>query len=160
MHSNVSGETENVSVACSTCHSTRPAVVANKQTSDLDEFHQGLAFSHNSLSCLSCHNPNDYDSLRLADGTSLAYENVMQLCAQCHGPQTRDYNHGAHGGMTGYWDLSRGPRERNNCVDCHHPHTPQFPKMKPTFKPRDRFLDDVHEESKSRSDGEEATNHE
>lgn len=137
------GGAHEVSAKCSSCHSTRPADISNKQPSDLDEFHQGLAFSHNSLSCLSCHNPQDYNTLRLADGTPVAYENVMKLCAQCHGPQTRDYEHGAHGGMTGYWDLSRGPRQRNNCVDCHHPHTPEFPKMKPTFKPRDRFLNDV-----------------
>lgn len=137
---------EAVTAACSTCHTNRTANTTNRQTADLDEFHQSLAFSHNDLSCLSCHNPDNYDSLRLADGTPVEYSDVIKLCAQCHGPQYRDYQHGAHGGMTGYWDLSRGPRFRNNCVDCHHPHTPQFPKMRPTFKPRDRFLnnDDLH----------------
>ena len=140
-----------VSVSCSTCHQTRTPNVKNKRTNDLDEFHQGLAYSHNSLSCLSCHNPNDYDSLRLADGTAVAYKDVMKLCAQCHGPQMRDYEQGAHGGMTGYWDLKRGPRQRNNCVDCHHPHTPKFPKMKPTFKPRDRFLTDASEHKKTKA---------
>jgi hypothetical protein len=64
---------------------------------------------------------------------------VMDLCGQCHGPQARDYAHGAHGGMTGYWDLSRGPRERNNCIDCHDPHAPAFPKVRPVFAPKDRF---------------------
>lgn len=146
-----------VTVSCNTCHSTRLADTSNRSPADLDEFHQGLSFSHNQLSCLSCHNPQDYDSLRLADGTSVPYEEVMTLCAQCHGPQTRDYKHGTHGGMTGYWDLNRGPRQRNNCVDCHHPHTPQFPKMKPTFKPRDRFLND---EENDVSDAEGVESHE
>lgn len=127
--------------ACSTCHTTRPTNYENRKPADLDEFHQNIGFSHGTVSCLSCHNPDDYDTLRLADGKKVEYTDVMTLCAQCHGPQTRDYNHGAHGGMNGHWDLSRGPRIRNNCVDCHDPHSPSFPAMKPTFKPRDRFLD-------------------
>ncbi len=126
--------------SCSTCHANRRADARNKTATDLDEFHQGLKFAHGKVSCLSCHNASDYDSLTLADGTAVAYSNVMTLCAQCHGPQTRDYQHGAHGGMAGHWDLSQGPRTRNNCVDCHDPHAPAFPKMSPTFKPRDRFL--------------------
>lgn len=130
-----------LTAACSTCHATRPANTNNKTPADLNEFHQNLAFAHGTVSCLSCHNPNDYDSLHLADGSPVAYIDVMTLCAQCHGPQTRDFEHGAHGGMTGYWDLSKGPRVRNNCVDCHAPHTPGFPAMQPTFKPRDRFLE-------------------
>lgn len=131
---------EPITVACSTCHSTRQPNPDNKTTEDLNEFHGSLAIAHGSLSCLSCHNADDYDSLKLADGRRIEFSDVMTLCAQCHGPQMKDYEHGAHGGMTGYWDLSRGPRTKNNCIDCHPPHAPQFPKMMPTFKPRDRFL--------------------
>lgn len=130
-----------VTVACSTCHTTRPPNQLNRTVKDLDEFHGGMAFSHGTISCLSCHNVDDYDSLKLADGRRVEFTDVMTLCGQCHGPQLRDYEHGAHGGMNGYWDLTRGPRMKNNCVDCHHPHSPQFPKMQPTFKPRDRFLE-------------------
>jgi len=129
-----------VTAACSTCHTTRAPNIENRKPADLDEFHQSLGFAHGNVTCLSCHNPDDYDTLRLADGRKVEFTEVMTLCGQCHGPQTRDYHHGAHGGMIGYWDLSRGPRVRNNCVDCHNPHTPKFPKMKPTFKPKDRFL--------------------
>ncbi len=132
-----------VTVACSTCHTVRPPNPKNVSAADLNEFHGGLTFSHGTVSCLSCHNPDNYDTLKLADGRAIEYPDVMTLCAQCHGPQMRDYRNGAHGGMTGYWDLSRGPRARNNCVDCHDPHAPQFPQMKPTFKPRDRFLEAV-----------------
>jgi formate-dependent nitrite reductase cytochrome c552 subunit len=118
------------------------ANLTNRTPGDFKEFHQAVTsqFAHGKISCLSCHDPNDYDRLRLADGQAVPYTEVMTLCGQCHGPQTRDYAHGAHGGMNGYWDLSRGPRTRNNCVDCHDPHAPQFPDMQPTFKPRDRFL--------------------
>ena len=130
-----------VTVSCSTCHATRDPNFDNKAPADLNEFHGSLGFNHGNISCLSCHNPNDYDSLKLADGSRVEYSDVMVLCGQCHGPQMRDYEHGTHGGMSGYWDLSRGPRVRNNCVDCHQPHSPQFPKMQPTFKPKDRFLE-------------------
>jgi hypothetical protein len=129
-----------VTVACSTCHATRTPNHENRTVKELDEFHGGMAFSHGTVSCLSCHNPNDYDSLKLADGRRVEFTSVMTLCAQCHGPQMKDYEHGVHGGMTGHWDLTRGPRKKNNCVDCHQAHAPQFPKMQPTFKPRDRFL--------------------
>ncbi len=129
-----------VTVACQTCHSIRKPNSQNKTAGDLNEFHLGLKFSHGNLSCLACHNSEDYDSLKLADQSRIEYTDVMTLCSQCHGTQRRDYDHGAHGGMTGYWDLKRGPRTRNNCVDCHDPHVPKFPHMQPTFKPRDRFL--------------------
>ncbi|WP_372724465.1 hypothetical protein, partial [Novipirellula sp.] len=135
-------------IACSTCHSVREPNFANRSPADLDQFHQGMTFSHGSTTCYSCHHPDDADSLRLADSTKVQYVDVMTLCAQCHGPQYRDYQHGAHGGMNGYWDLTRGPQTRNNCIDCHDPHVPAFPQMQPTFKPRDRFLsppaDDAH----------------
>ncbi len=131
-------------VACSNCHSIRTPNPENRQPSDLNDFHLGMTFSHGTLACLSCHNPSDYDTLRLADNTVVEHPDVMTLCAQCHGPQYRDYQHGAHGGMNGYWDLTRGPRVRNNCVDCHDPHLPAYPKMQPTFKPKDRFLEPAH----------------
>lgn len=129
-----------ISVGCATCHATRKPNSSNRTPADLNEFHGEMNFNHGKISCLSCHNSDDYDALKLADGSRVEFQDVMTLCAQCHGGQMKDYDHGAHGGMNGYWDLSRGPRMKNNCVDCHHPHSPQFPKMQPTFKPRDRFL--------------------
>ncbi|MHC5024268.1 MAG: cytochrome c3 family protein [Planctomycetota bacterium] len=137
---------EPVTVACGTCHATRAPDLTIDDAEALDEFHQGLTYQHGTLTCYSCHDPADTDQLRLADGRGRPYVEVMTVCAQCHGPQARAFAHGAHGGMTGYWDLSRGPRVRNNCVDCHDPHVPAFPRMMPTFKPRDRFLSPTSEE--------------
>ena len=104
----------------------------------MQQFHQGLAYRHGNQSCLSCHNAGNYDLLKKADGTSLPYPAVMELCAQCHGTQYRDYKAGAHGGMNGYWDLSKGPRQRNTCTDCHDPHSPAYPHVTPVFSPVDR----------------------
>lgn len=127
-----------VTVGCAVCHATRNPDHGNRTSGDLTDFHQSVLVAHGNVTCLSCHNESDYETLKLADGHSVGYRDVMQLCAQCHGQQMTDYLHGAHGGMTGYWDLSKGPRTRNNCVDCHHPHQPAFPSMQPTFKPFDR----------------------
>ena len=110
--------------------------------------HAGLTLKHGTLRCGQCHGaaqPDagagpDYDQLRLADGSGVAFDDVMTLCAQCHGPQTRDYNRGSHGGMTGYWDTRLGPRTRNQCIHCHDAHAPAYVGMMPAPGPRDRFL--------------------
>jgi formate-dependent nitrite reductase cytochrome c552 subunit len=126
-------------VACSTCHSIRPPNLENRTSKTFDEFHQGLEFTHGQLACYSCHNPSNSESLRLADGSEVAYTEVLTLCSQCHSKQAESFAHGAHGGMNGHWDLSRGPQTKNNCIDCHDPHSPKYPQMVVTFKPKDRF---------------------
>ncbi|MFN7139840.1 MAG: hypothetical protein ACK4UN_10925 [Limisphaerales bacterium] len=127
-----------VTVNCSTCHATTEPNLELRSAAELKDFHQGLHYNHGNLSCVSCHNPGDYDTLRLADGKLLNFSNSMQLCSQCHGQQARDFRHGAHGGMTGHWDLSKGSRERATCIDCHDPHSPAYPTVMPVFKPKDR----------------------
>ncbi|MEM9415076.1 MAG: hypothetical protein AAGA29_06295 [Planctomycetota bacterium] len=156
---------EPLTASCTTCHTARPADATHGFGNTPDEFHQGLAFNHGNgaLSCISCHNPDDYDTLRAANGETITYPNVISLCAQCHSDQHNDYQHGAHGGMNGYWDLSQGPRVRNSCIDCHDPHAPAFPMMQPTFKPIDRGLDPgsgAHGESDGRSGSHGGPGHE
>jgi hypothetical protein len=125
-----------IMVSCATCHDTRKPDFATNDAALLDEFHMGMKYQHGAQTCMSCHHPEDYNSLRLADGRSLDFTQSMQLCAQCHGPQYRDYQNGSHGGMTGYWDLKQGPRERNHCIDCHDPHHPKYPQLMPVFPPK------------------------
>lgn len=126
-------------VSCGTCHDTRPPDSSVNAADQLDEFHRGLSYNHGGLSCLACHNSENYTMLRLADGTAVGMPDSIVLCGQCHGPQLRDYENGAHGGMMGYWDLTQGPRYRNHCVDCHDPHIPAFPQVNPVFAPHDRM---------------------
>ncbi|HYG22978.1 MAG TPA: hypothetical protein VEH04_09365 [Verrucomicrobiae bacterium] len=127
------------SVSCSSCHSTTTPDRATHSAAQLDRFHQGLVFQHGNQSCLNCHHEGNYDALRLANGTSLEYADVMQLCGQCHGLQKRDFERGLHGGMNGYWDLTRGPRTRNSCTHCHDPHAPAYPTVRPVLPPKDRI---------------------
>lgn len=128
-----------VTVACTTCHTTTKSNRRTNSAAELKEFHQGLKYQHGKLTCVSCHNDANYDLLRLADGSSLTYPETMTLCSQCHGQKRRDYDHGAHGGMNGYWDLKRGNRTRNTCVNCHDPHWPAPPVVMPVLQPRDRL---------------------
>jgi hypothetical protein len=128
-----------VQVVCSACHGAMPKIASMKPAAER-AFHKDHALAHGALQCRACHNPENMDTLRLADGSSLAYDDVVGLCGQCHGTQHRDYLHGAHGGMNGHWDLTRGPRVRNACVDCHDPHRPAIRKVTPVLPPGDRFL--------------------
>lgn len=132
---------QSVRIACAICHATKPVNGEARLGTALVQFHQNLVGQHATLTCVSCHNPADgYGTLRLADGKSVPHSEVMTLCAQCHGPQYRDYQHGAHGGMNGYWDLTRGGRTRNNCIDCHDAHAPKIRPVHPAAGPNDRFL--------------------
>lgn len=130
-------------VACVTCHSVRDAGAGARFPESADrlrEFHVGLVVKHGNLPCLSCHvdRAGGVPKLHLADGTEFETGDTMRLCAQCHGPKFTMYQRGAHGGMNGYWDLSRGGRFRNHCVDCHDPHFPAFQPSRPVLPPRDR----------------------
>ncbi|MFN7131414.1 MAG: hypothetical protein ACK4N5_04985 [Myxococcales bacterium] len=135
------GTAQTVRADCVSCHSLRAPDGLPRQAGELKAFHAGLRVNHGELACASCHAPESGDRLRLASGERVGTREVMTLCAQCHGPQARDYRRGSHGGMSGHWDLSRGPRVRNNCTDCHDPHSPQFQGGHPVHPPRDRFLE-------------------
>lgn len=126
---------------CATCHGGRDAGALPESARAIKGPHAGLALTHGGLRCAACHDPEARDRLRLADGRTLPLTEAMQLCAQCHGPQKTNYDHGAHGGMRGHWDLSVGPRERNHCVACHNPHAPAFGQFLPVAGPRDRFTE-------------------
>ena len=127
-----------VGVGCATCHSGDNAdrIVAGQGAPE--SFHTGVALMHGPLTCGSCH-AEDRSMLRLADGETIPFAEAMALCSQCHGPQRRDYEHGAHGGMTGHWDLKAGGRERAMCLDCHAAHSPATEPVTPVLPPQDRF---------------------
>lgn len=129
---------EAVGVACASCHDERDGAPAIADSDGPPErFHETVTLRHGELGCESCHD-EDRTRLHLADGTLLDFADALRLCAQCHGPQYRDYTHGAHGGMTGCWDLSSCGRDRNHCLDCHAAHAPAYPTFYPVFPPRDR----------------------
>jgi hypothetical protein len=134
---------------CGTCHEAGETTPLPVDASGIAGPHEGLELHHGDIVCASCHAAEDRSALHLASGTTVPMTDALRLCAQCHGPQYRDYRHGAHGGMRGYWDLSRGPRERNHCVSCHDPHAPAFGQFEPVAGPRDRFTVDAEPQGAS-----------
>jgi len=129
-----------VGVACATCHDPDDEGALARKGEVPEDFHAGIDLMHGDLRCQSCHDPADRTRLRLADGATLPFDDVVNLCGQCHGPQRTAFWKGAHGGGRGYWDRTRGPWIRNSCVACHRAHAPAYPKVMPAAPPNDRFL--------------------
>jgi hypothetical protein len=125
-------------VACLTCHSFVEPSDENRFASHIEGFHRGVRIVHGGQSCRTCHQVPGFQGYNLADGQPVAYSEVMRLCGQCHARRLLEYERGAHGGMVGFWDEERGPRDRNHCLDCHNAHAPRVPAMQPAPRPRYR----------------------
>jgi len=121
---------------CVACHEERGAPVqcATCHQRIRESQHANIVLHHaeRQRSCFGCHNPDDRDTLRLANGNTLKFEDSYLLCGQCHGPKLRDWRLGLHGKRTGEWN---GTKEYKLCVHCHSPHAPRFPPMHPMPRP-------------------------
>ena len=71
---------------CSDCHEDMDV---NHRRRILTDEHVEISESFNHASeqrwCLDCHNPEDRDGLRLANGDLVPFEESYNLCGQCHG---------------------------------------------------------------------------
>jgi len=116
---------------CSECHEDMDP---DPTVRELDE-HDNIKLHHGARRrwCFDCHNPNDRDKLRLANGDLVSFEESYILCGQCHGPKLRDWRAGVHGKRTGQWN---GTKRYRLCVHCHNPHSPHFKPLKPRPRPR------------------------
>lgn len=122
---------------CSECHKElTPDATVRK----LEMAHEEIALNHGGENrwCFDCHNPDDRDRLKLANGTLVPFEESYRLCGQCHGEIYRDWREGIHGRRTGNWD---GAKKYLLCAHCHNPHNPQFKPIAPLPPPvRPDFL--------------------
>ena len=118
---------------CSECHADMDV---NPERRELEDEHVEISnmFNHASEQrwCLDCHNPDDRDQLKLANGDLVSFEESYNLCGQCHGTIYRDWKAGIHGKRTGEWN---GRKLYRLCVHCHNPHSPKFKKIKPLPPP-------------------------
>ena len=134
---------------CNDCHSE---LEPNTQRRELTEMHDDIIFDHDSENrwCLACHNTGHRDSLVLAGGKLLGFNESYKLCGQCHGPKIRDWKLGIHGKRTGEWN---GQKQYRLCVHCHDPHSPKIKSLKPMPPPRrpeqifidSIFIDSIYE---------------
>jgi hypothetical protein len=118
---------------CSDCHGDMDV---NPERRELEDEHVEISEMFNHASdqrwCLDCHNPDNRDVLRLANGDLVSFEESYNLCGQCHGTIFRDWKAGIHGKRTGEWN---GKKQYRLCVHCHNPHSPKFKPIKPLPPP-------------------------
>ena len=135
---------------CNDCHSE---LEPNPLRRELVDMHDDIIFNHDSENrwCLACHNTDDRDSLVLAGGKLLGFNESYKLCGQCHGPKYRDWKLGIHGKRTGEWN---GQKQYLLCVHCHDPHSPKIKSLQPMPPPRrpeQILIDSVYEKPKEKS---------
>jgi hypothetical protein len=137
---------------CSDCHAD---MEVNLERRDLEEMHDDIELNHGPKErwCFDCHDPDDRDRLRLANGTLISFEESYRLCGQCHGTIYRDWREGIHGRREGYWN---GAKSYQLCAHCHNPHAPRYQPLKPLPPPvRPQFLAASLDGSGDESAGEE-----
>ncbi len=127
---------------CYTCHEKGKApelkydkdekLIIPKEHSDIVMGHGSHGRNNN---CFNCHNETNLTLLQTRDKHEVTFSNSQLLCGSCHGPTLRDWEAGAHGRTSGYWDRTAGAIDRKICVNCHDPHSPHFPGRQPAPGP-------------------------
>ena len=127
---------------CYGCHEkNKPPVLKFDAANNLvvPKEHNDIVMGHGSHNrnnlCYNCHNEANLELLQTRDGRELKMDESTPLCGSCHGPTYRDWDAGAHGRTSGYWDRALGAPDRKRCVSCHNPHSPKFPPRKPAPGP-------------------------
>lgn len=118
---------------CSFCHNAD--LPPNHTRRPLVQMHGDLVLVHDvtgRLWCLDCHDATDYDSLHLANGEKVPFDQAYRLCGQCHGRNIRDWAVGVHGRRTGQWN---GDKAYLLCANCHSAHQPLFKSLPPMPAP-------------------------
>ena len=119
---------------CSDCHRILPSPADPRRV--LIQ-HTEISLRHGiNTNCFNCHHRTNRDALVDDFGNEIPWIQPPLVCAKCHGPVYRDWQHGVHGRTNGYWDRARGTPSRVKCIECHDPHQPPFPPMKPAPAPR------------------------
>jgi len=118
---------------CSGCHADEEPNPNRRQLVDMHDDIDAI-FSHDRENrwCLDCHSIDTRDSLKLASGKLIGFDESYKLCGQCHGDKLRDWKVGVHGKRTGEWN---GKKQYLLCVHCHNPHSPKFKAIKPLPPP-------------------------
>jgi len=111
---------------------TNQSLIVPKEHANI-VMHHGTHERNNN--CFNCHNETNLEQLQTKDKSELKLSNSTPLCGSCHGPTYRDWEAGVHGRTSGYWDRAQGEIDRNDCVNCHNPHSPKFPGRKPAPGP-------------------------
>jgi len=138
--------TQEFTYTCSQCHEGDLKTKPKKSHLPFGA-HEDMFFTHGlNLRCLNCHNANNPDAYADHDGSVIPKDQPVLLCRKCHGVTYRDWHAGVHGRMNGYWNAELGPRKNLACNQCHNPHHPKFPALKPMAPPAAAAGNTHHEE--------------
>lgn len=107
--------------ACASCHRPGKPVIQAERIEDAHRYVLPRHPEESGTHCLTCHAPDDVESLVLASGERVSLAHAYRLCAQCHYAQVDDWAAGTHGKRLDGW---RGRRVVMGCADCHDPHQP------------------------------------
>lgn len=119
---------------CMECHKS---IEVSWEMNRLWVEHNEVHLQHgNNKFCLNCHHPTNRNAFKNDDGSEIQEQNVVQLCARCHGTTHRDWIAGVHGRQNGHWDAKKGKQTKLRCIQCHDPHHPKFPSIKSLPAPR------------------------
>jgi hypothetical protein len=117
---------------CMECHKLFPARWHYGGDERPFNEHKDIKLQHGeNRFCLNCHHPTNRNAFVDYDGAEIAQADVVLLCAKCHGTTYRDWEAGVHGRQNGYWHTALGEKTKLRCIQCHDPHQPKFPAMKP-----------------------------
>ncbi len=129
-------------IACIDCHK---GLKVNTKMRPLTQTHKEFVFNHPGFDkqnrwCYYCHSTGAFDKLTMEDGRILDYKESYLICQQCHLQNSREWELGIHGRISGEW---AGAKQTMSCVNCHNSHTPAIqarePK-KPPFKPDQKLI--------------------
>jgi len=114
---------------CSECHKI---IASPEKTYRTLTQHTEIELQHGiNTHCFNCHHPTNRDAFVDDFGSEIPWTEPQLVCAKCHGPVYRDWQHGSHGRTNGYWLASEGEQTRLKCIECHDPHHPPFPSRSP-----------------------------
>lgn len=127
---------------CYACHEKGkppPLRFDESQKLIIPKEHSNIVMHHGSHernnNCFNCHNETNLEALQTRDKRELKLSESTPLCGSCHGPTYRDWEAGVHGRTSGLWDRTQAVFHRQDCVNCHNPHSPKFPGRKPAPGP-------------------------
>jgi uncharacterized CHY-type Zn-finger protein len=127
---------------CYGCHERDkppPLRFDDQQKLIIPKEHSDIVMGHGSHDrnnlCYNCHNEQNLVTLQVRDGRVVKFDEIPLLCGSCHGPTYRDWEAGAHGRTSGYWNRNEGPIQRLSCANCHNPHAPRIPTRQPAPGP-------------------------
>ena len=159
----VSSKAELDAFDCYACHEQGKKQVLkydDKQQLVIPDEHSDIVMGHGTHgrnnNCFNCHDDSNLLQLQPRDGRALKFEQSTMLCGSCHGPTYRDWEAGMHGRTSGYWNRTKegadkgdfdGPFKKQDCVNCHNPHSPKFPGRQPA--PPTNYLREKHDTPES-----------